>query len=77
MKIERGVPLPTRQAANKKYDFTKMKVNDSFFVRCSTKALTSRRQTIWYAMIKFWHDNPKTLFTIRKVDGGLRCWRLK
>ncbi len=76
MKIERNIPIPTRKRKSK-YEFEKMKVGDSFFVRCAKKAVASKRGNVYTAMRRYWDENPKTLFKILAVDGGLRCWRVK
>lgn len=76
MKIERGIPLPGKRFKSK-YEFEKMKVGDSFFVRCGKKALSGKRSSIYAAYCRYWELNPKVEFSIRAVDGGLRCWRVK
>ncbi len=76
MKIERNIPITKAKRASK-YPFEDMEKGDSFFVRCGKKQIGSKRSNIYARMLAFWQDHQKTEFTIRSVDGGLRCWRLK
>lgn len=67
-KIEKGVPQPEHEAANK-YPFAQMEVGDSFFVPgFRARSLSNAAQ---------WHTK-KLGWTFRcvSVDGGARCWRL-
>lgn len=78
IKIERGVPIPpparSRSAERQnKYPFDTMEVGDSFFVATKadeTSAGIQRRLTACAAMHK------PMRYATRRVDGGVRCWRI-
>lgn len=67
MEIEKNVPIPPILP---RYDFSKMEVGDSVFfegAKSSGKEYTSARM----------HGLRKNkIFTARKVDDGLRIWRI-
>ena len=65
IKIEKNIELPRRSAKNKLYPFDNLEVGDSFF----TEKESVRGSVIWNQ-----HITGKR-FTVRKVDGGFRCWR--
>ena len=67
-KIEKGIPAPDRWSTAK-YPFLTMEVGDSFFVsgdqssKLSAAACQCRRRS-------------GMVFMVRKMDGGVRCWRI-
>lgn len=67
--IEKNIPMPDRPARPSKYPFDLMEIGDSFFVTDSHLAL---RQAVIKKQRK---SNMR--FTVRAVDGGYRCWRVK
>lgn len=67
-KIEKGFKMPQRSGALPLYPFEDMAVGDSFFAPCerhklSPAAVRAQKATGW-------------TFTIRKVEGGHRIWRV-
>lgn len=68
-KIERGVPLPARWSNRNRWAsiFHKMKVSDSVVLPIDTHNAHSCAAQV------FGVGN----FTVRKVSGGTRIWRLK
>jgi hypothetical protein len=67
--IEKGVPVAAH--GNAIYPFGEMEVGDSFILPNGAGNASSFRRSaaLWAA-----RNNAKV--TIRKVDGGLRVWRL-
>lgn len=65
-KIEKGVPIPTPVGKKKRYHFESMEIGDSVFLAGKTQATTS-------------HAAKKTgfKFTVRRMDGGIRVWRIE
>ena len=64
--IDKGVPLQTNR---QKYPFAQMAIGDSFFVAdISSLKLSSAAS--------YWDKRHGTKFTVRKVDGGVRVWRI-
>jgi hypothetical protein len=67
--IEKGVPIPLPKKAGK-YPWRTMEVGDSFFVAnvghkdFATNASQARKRTGFK-------------FTLRKVEGGVRIWRIE
>ena len=67
MKVEKGIPIPRGNKSRSKYPWLEMEVGDSFFttesahrVRCAA----DKRQQKWGEK-----------YTVKKVEGGVRCWR--
>ncbi len=71
--IEKGIEIP-----GSKYPFMKMEVGDSFFVESKLNELAKNRNVLSAACYVFGQKTKsKSKFTVRKVEGGLRCWRIK
>jgi len=69
MKIEKNIPLLSRRC---KYPFPKMDVGDSIFIDGkTTREATARRAASLYG------SRNKKKFACRKVEGGVRIWRIK
>ncbi len=75
MSIQNNIPIPKKRTSAKlgqcKYDFAKLKVEQSFPVdekkRFSVATLAKRYGD---------KQNPKKEFTVRRDDSGkMRCWR--
>ncbi len=80
--IESGIPLPstTRAGAGRKgskYPFASMEVNTSFFVPDGDEPV--KDATLRSAIGAFNKSNPESgrKFAVRKVDGGVRVWRMQ
>jgi len=75
--IDKNVDIPTRnkRRGKKIYPFGTMDVGDSFFVEC-TKDDLSRTQCLILASCRPGRFDGK-MFTTRRVEGGIRCWRLE
>lgn len=73
--IEKNVPVPPGAGRVGRYPWAEMEVGDSFFVQ----AIHGKRaqSTIGTAGLSWAARNhPDRKFTVRKVDGGYRCWRI-
>ena len=69
-KIEKGIPVPPiSYGTGNTYPFRQMKPGDSIFVA----GPTSRTG----AHAAFWRKTTGWQFTQRKVEGGIRVWRVK
>lgn len=68
-KIEKGIPLPRRSAANKKYDFGAMKIGDSMLC-----AGVEPKEVRGVAHAAGKREGMK--FATRTVEGGVRVWRI-
>jgi len=73
MKIEKGIPIPEKSYI--KYPWGKMEVGDSFFLFFE---YTKREHQSISGSQASWkrYNKSNYKFTIRKVDGGIRAWRL-
>lgn len=71
--IEKNVPIPKQR----KYPFPAMKAGDSFFIPASSNEELDkvRRRVSVVATMHNKKTNKK--FTLRKVEGGVRVWRVK
>lgn len=71
MKITKSVPIPTNAPGRKsKYPFMDMDVGDSFLV--SGTCGKNLRAAATFTSSKY-----GLKFTVRKVPGGHRCWRIE
>ena len=74
--IDRGMPLiPVIIKGKRKYPFPLMEVGDSFLVACDR----DRRKSIIVSVLGCARaDRMKgKKFTCRKVENGVRCWRIE
>lgn len=72
--IEKGIKIPEDgNRRNRKYPFREMDVGDSFFVPCTDEEYRKIQSTIKSATRKITPND----FTVRKVENGVRCWRIK
>jgi hypothetical protein len=72
IKIDKNVPIPAG-GKKTKYPFAEMQVGDSFFLPCDGE--TERASVLTYAK-NHRKTTPNFAITTRKVDGGLRVWRV-
>jgi len=76
--IEKNVPVAYRQGGpgNARFPFAEMEVGDSFYIPWGDEGEKRVRGTVSNAMGAFQLRNkPKKLIS-RKVDDGLRVWRI-
>jgi len=66
--IDKNVPVPTRSPYSK-YPFGAMAVGDSFFYPGPTSEYVRNAA-------HHWGKNNGAKFSVRKDDGGYRCWRI-
>ena len=74
MKIEHGIEIPARTTTLKgrsKYPLADMKVGDSIFLPGNSGTVLTQ------AAGNYRRRGGSGKFTVRKVRGGYRCWRLK
>lgn len=69
-KIEKGIPLPTQRANGLSAAFRTMHVGDSVFL--AGKASSSNVSPLYGYVARL----TKRKFSARKVDGGVRVWRI-
>lgn len=71
-KIEKGVPIITGRRANTggKYPFEKLEIGDSFLV-------PNKTTNTFGSFLSYWSRRLKRKFISRKVEGGVRVWRIK
>lgn len=68
--IEKGIPAPSPQGERCKYPFRKMEVGDSFFVPCE------HGNAIELAVRASARPRDEKKFTVSRVEGGVRVWRV-
>ena len=71
MEIEKGIPIPQAKTRNSKYKNTimKMDIGDSFLLENATEIERSR-------FIQASRRYMPRQFVSRKVEGGIRVWRI-
>lgn len=73
--IEKGVPLPIGAT---KYPFREMQIGGSFFVPSDGEPLARVRRRLSVSAHSFTRRcEASRAFTVRRVDGGIRVWRVK
>lgn len=70
--IERGVPVPT-SGRYSKYPFAGMQVGDSFFVPEGT----SKKMSSIHSLCNQYGKKHGGVYKARRVDGGMRVWRVE
>lgn len=73
IKIEKGVPMPTRAPYKTKYPVRGMEVGDSFFVQKNGTGLTD--VAVRNAVRQAGNRHGYKMAT-RSQDGAWRCWRI-
>lgn len=66
--IEKGIPIPEKKSAVNKYNFAEFEVGDSMLIDGSGPRIRSAAAQYGARL--------KKEFTVRKVDGGFRVWRV-
>jgi len=72
IKIEKGVKIPEKN----KYPFTQMELNDSFFVPAPNGNEDKTRSSLSAALTAANKSMRPIKFTLRKLEGGFRVWRV-
>lgn len=68
IKIDKGIPLPPR-GGRQRYPWQEMEVGDSFFVEgASVRSLSAAAAQVG--------RRSGRKFSLRTVEGGVRCWRV-
>lgn len=74
--IESNIPVPlTATGASHRWPFAEMKIGDSFFVPLETAGAIG--QIVRPAASVWARRHAGFKFTIRKMDGGYRIWRIE
>lgn len=66
--VEKDVPIPPRSRRTK-YPWRSMEIGDSFFAKI--------KDTSAGPLVQQAQKSTGFLFTTRRVDGGVRIWRIK
>jgi hypothetical protein len=72
-KIEKGLPIPPGKGRGGMYPFDQMEAGDSFFV-ADDPGIKGTSVSNSAASYERKHNKK---FSVRKVEGGWRCWRVK
>lgn len=70
--IEKHVPIPSGRPSRQRYPHPKLNVGESFFVPVKDNRTEPRVRSA-VCMYGLKHDR---MFTVKKVDGGVRVWRI-
>lgn len=73
--IEKDIPLPERESAERRYPIADMDVDDSFFVPITPENEEGAIRSTLYSTAR--RLNVKVTLNKREEDGaiGIRCWR--
>lgn len=79
-RIEKSIPLPGPNVFGRRvYPLHEMEPGDSFLVPCRDEEREGRQKAIGIAARKYaqrHRRNGAPRFTTRRVEGGVRCWRI-
>lgn len=74
--IEKGVPLPEKKFGNK-YPFAQMEVGDSVLIPFEVEGGAVRAQDLRARLSPSISRLAPRKFATRRVEGGIRVWRLE
>ena len=72
MEFDKSVPIP--KPRRDKYQLGEMGVGDSFLIKSRELAIEIMAACHYYGLRP--GITPKRTFSVRRVDGGWRCWRV-
>lgn len=73
-RVETGVPLPSPGQGRKKYPWTKLELMQSFVVECGEWEIESLMNSLTSCRANAQRGGKK--FALRRVEGGVRVWRV-
>ena len=73
--IEKGIPV--KGQFRTRYPFADMEPNDSFLVECEEDKQKAVACNLSASARRFRQIHTGRKFTIRKAEGGVRCWRVE
>ena len=73
IKVETGIPMPETTDRVAKYPWSKMAPGDSFLVSCKPG---DNKSGAVRSAANVYGTRHQMKFSIRKVDGGVRVWRI-
>lgn len=80
MKIDKGVPLPSRIAKRKTVGplpLSDMEVGDSIFIKCADEEESEHvLKSLRVRLSRFSNKNPDYKFSSSKGKNGVRVWRV-
>jgi hypothetical protein len=78
-RIEKNVPITTVLRGTIIYPFADMKRGDSFLVPATGEPELKRAGNSLHRQVRMFlgRFGQEYEFTTRRVDGGVRCWRVK
>ncbi len=73
--IETNIPVPVERGS--KYPFASLKIGNSFFVKSRDEERSAVQNRLNAAVNNFRKTKAGTgrKFIVRRVEGGIRCWR--
>ena len=74
--IDKGVPVPPLRTRVSKYPWPSMAVGDSFFIEATPEGMKARSASLSRGATAA-GKKLGTQFTVRKVEGGVRVWRVE
>lgn len=73
--VEREIPIPNSVTGRGscKYPIVDLDIGESFLIPGTIKNAHSRAT----ALVNYWQRKLRRRYTVRKVDGGVRVWRVE
>jgi hypothetical protein len=76
IEIEKGVPV--KGLVKSHYPFAQMDPNDSFFIACEAEISRKLAQSVASSARRFARmAGSSRRYATRRVEGGVRCWRVE
>jgi hypothetical protein len=76
-KIEKGIPIPQKLGRNPLWPFSQMEIKDSVFIPIEPYERKNHSLIMNAARNAGNKKNPKWKFCSRRVEGGIRVWRIE
>lgn len=81
IEIEKGVPIPNKDAGRVRYPFGELKIEESFFVPAKSKRkedINSLQRNMGSLIAQWRRNNDLTRkFATRRTEDGVRVWRIE
>ena len=72
--VESNIPAPSGRSG---YPFSAMEVGDSFKINAAAGEDSKKAATSVGASARNYGKKHPSKFTVRLIDGGVRCWRVE
>jgi len=76
-KIEKDIPIPVARNKNQPFPVSELETGDSFFIPLEYIENHYKNPDSVFSLFSVTGKRTGKKFTVRKMDGGYRVWRIK